>query len=96
MSNKEEKQNEHKSLIKYDQPVIVTSTGKMAKGGRGGKDNINTNTEDILNSILPPRESTKDKQQLQIESVSSTPATHVDVIMLHNVKLGLKRIYIKN
>jgi len=31
---------------------------------------------------LPPREYTKDKQQLYIESVLSTPATKADVVML--------------
>ena len=44
-----------------------------------------TKTEDILNSILPPREYTKDKQQLYIESVLSTPATRGDVILLQQV-----------
>ena len=32
-------------------------------------------TEDILNSILPPREYTKDKKLLLIENVLSVPAT---------------------
>merc|ERR1712028_142621 len=40
-----------------------------------------TQTEDILNSILPPREWTEDGQ-LWIQYVSSTPATRLDVINL--------------
>ena len=38
-------------------------------------------TEDILNSILPPREWTEDGQ-LWVQYVSSTPATRLDVINL--------------
>ena len=38
-------------------------------------------TEDILNSILPPRE-WQESGQLWVQSVSSTPATRVDVIKL--------------
>ena len=38
-------------------------------------------TEDILNSILPPREWTEDGQ-LWVQQVSSTPATRLDVINL--------------
>ena len=37
--------------------------------------------QDILNSILPPREWTED-DQLWVQYVSSTPATRVDVINL--------------
>merc|ERR1712023_6696 len=40
-----------------------------------------TQTEDILNSILPPREWTEDGQ-LWIQYVSSTPATRLDVVNL--------------
>jgi dynein light intermediate chain len=40
-----------------------------------------TQTEDILNSILPPREWTED-DQLWVQYVSSHPATRVDVINL--------------
>ena len=39
------------------------------------KENEINQTEDILNSILPPREYTIDKKQLYIENVLSTPAT---------------------
>ncbi|KAH6581630.1 hypothetical protein BASA60_002336 [Batrachochytrium salamandrivorans] len=40
-----------------------------------------TQTEDILNSILPPRE-WSDSGQLWVQKVSSTPATRLDVINL--------------
>merc|ERR1712060_806469 len=40
-----------------------------------------TQTEDILNSILPPREWTEEGQ-LWVQYVSSTPATRLDVINL--------------
>lgn len=41
-----------------------------------------SNTEDILNSILPPREYTVDKKYFYIENVLSTPATLEDVQQL--------------
>ncbi len=51
------------SLVKYDTPSLLTTKGKAAKGGaKGGKKlppveakQPLTQTEDILNSILPPR-----------------------------------------
>mmetsp|Transcript_37994 Transcript_37994/g.49192 ORF Transcript_37994/g.49192 Transcript_37994/m.49192 type:complete len:232 (-) Transcript_37994:329-1024(-) len=42
-----------------------------------------TQTEDFLNSILPPREWTEDNQ-LWVQYVSSTPATRLDVINLQD------------
>lgn len=45
-----------------------------------GKKNT-TQTEAILNSILPPRELTEEGQ-LWVQYVSSTPATRLDVINL--------------
>merc|ERR1711865_203512 len=73
-------------------PVLVsTSKDKKGKGkdkGKGGKKLAPldskpqlTQTEDILNSILPPREWTEDGQ-LWVQFVSSTPATRLDVINL--------------
>lgn len=80
-----------KSLVKYDNPVLVSTSkakGKDKLAGKGGgklppvdgKPNV-TQTEDILNSILPPREWTEDGQ-LWVQYVSSTPATRLDVINL--------------
>lgn len=72
------------SLVKYDNPVMVStikeSRGKGKKGGMEAKQNL-TPTEDILNSILPPREWTEDGQ-LWVQYVSSTPATRSDVTTL--------------
>merc|ERR1711988_1078505 len=76
------------SLVKYDNPVLVNSArDKKSKGkGKQALPPVNdskapTQTEDILNSILPPREWTEDGQ-LWIQYVSSTPATRLDVINL--------------
>merc|ERR1719324_1630599 len=75
------------SLVKYDNPVLVNSAKdkKSKKGGLppvvGADTKAPTQTEDILNSILPPREWTEDGQ-LWVQYVSSTPATRLDVINL--------------
>jgi len=79
------------SLVKYDNPVLVSTT-KERRGKDQGKTKKAslppvehkaglTQTEDILNSILPPREWTEDGQ-LWVQYVSSTPATRLDVINL--------------
>ncbi|KAK9817993.1 hypothetical protein WJX72_005455 [[Myrmecia] bisecta] len=77
------------SLVKYDNAVLVSSTkdklleksGKKAgKPGLDGKASV-TQTEDILNSILPPREWTEEGQ-LWVQYVSSNPAGRLDVINL--------------
>ena len=75
------------SLVKYGKPVLVSS--RRDNGGKGkGADAFGVDkkgkalqTEDILNSILPPREWTEDGQ-LWVQYVSSTPATRLDVINL--------------
>ncbi|GMH89653.1 hypothetical protein TL16_g11521 [Triparma laevis f. inornata] len=67
----------HNSLVKYDNAILVSTT--KADGKQGAKQT--TQTEDILNSILPPREWTEDGQ-LWVQYVSSTPATRLDVINL--------------
>ena len=63
------------SLVKYDSPVLV-STNKDKKGAKGKgklppvetKPNL-TPTEDILNSILPPREWTEDSRTHNLQVV---------------------------
>mmetsp|Transcript_1196 Transcript_1196/g.1310 ORF Transcript_1196/g.1310 Transcript_1196/m.1310 type:complete len:98 (+) Transcript_1196:33-326(+) len=72
------------SLVKYDNPIVVSSSG----GGKKGKKQLaplekaaTTKNEDFLNSILPPREYTENGQ-LWVQYVSPTPATRVDVINL--------------
>ena len=78
----------HASLVKYNNPILVSSTSGSKKGSKKkGKlppveaKQSSTATEDILNSILPPREWTEDGQ-LWVQYVSSTPATRLDVINL--------------
>jgi len=74
------------SLVKYNTPILIsttaTSKGKKDKDKRS-KDAqpAMSQTEDILNSILPPREWTQE-DQLWVQYVSSTPATRADVINL--------------
>mmetsp|Transcript_3049 Transcript_3049/g.5540 ORF Transcript_3049/g.5540 Transcript_3049/m.5540 type:complete len:242 (-) Transcript_3049:157-882(-) len=78
------------SLVKYDNPTLVSTTkDKRSKDKSAKKKDLPpveqkaglTQTEDILNSILPPREWTEDGQ-LWVQYVSSTPATRLDVINL--------------
>ncbi|KAJ3152335.1 Axonemal dynein light intermediate polypeptide 1 [Geranomyces michiganensis] len=109
------------SLVKYDNPVLVSRTdggvggkaplkgahaggpgagvgggidgaGKRLPPVVGGKKQLPpvddksrpktpSQTEDILNSILPPRE-WDETGQLWVQKVSSTPATRLDVINL--------------
>ncbi|CAH8497767.1 unnamed protein product [Schistosoma rodhaini] len=94
------------SLIKYDNPLLITknldkkSPGAATLKGtqtitdssnlpcvspRGkaclSESKSNQQTEEILNSILPPRE-WSENGQLWIQRASSTPATRLDVINL--------------
>jgi len=74
----------HSSLVRYDQPILVSSTKEnRSKGKKGpGEDKKPLSpTVEILNSILPPREWTEDGQ-LWVQYVSSTPATKTDVVAL--------------
>jgi len=66
------------SLVKYDPPVSITTKSSKKKSK-----NEPTETESILNNILPPREWSKEGN-LWISSVSSTPATRLDVINLQS------------
>lgn len=73
------------SLVKYDNPVLLTEAkkakaAKMAKAKSTDKTQV-PQTEDILNSIIPPREFEEDGQRW-IQFVSSTPATRLDVVNL--------------
>lgn len=60
------------SLVKYSNPVLVSTAGKKQNKvtmpliqDKPNQQNIaSTYTEDILNTILPPREYTTEKQQL--------------------------------
>ena len=79
----QERKEDSRSLVKYAKPVIVNSS--VRKEGRDFKslerELATTNTEDILNAILPPNEFRKNGH-LYVESVLSTPATKSDVIEL--------------
>jgi len=72
--------------VKYNTPIAVMG-GKAGGKGKGKEKEkekekeATSQTEDILNSILPPREWTEDGQ-LWIQYVSSTPATRLDVVNL--------------
>jgi len=47
------------SLVKYNTPTLVSTTGGAQKGSKkkaaAANERKTTQTEDILNSILPPR-----------------------------------------
>eukprot|EP00954_Amorphochlora_amoebiformis_P014397 1127015-Amorphochlora_amoeboformis.AAC.2 len=82
------------SLVKYDNPIQISTQGKKVKKESkvssetrtnllsssdshapfSPHQNILTPTEDILNSILPPREWTENGQ-LWVQYVSSAPST---------------------
>jgi dynein light intermediate chain, axonemal len=73
------------SLVRYDNPVLLTDAkkaraAKMAKAKNTDKTQI-PQTEDILNSIIPPREFEEGGQKW-IQFVSTTPATRIDVVNL--------------
>ena len=62
----------HNSLVKYNNPILVSTTNetkRKAKGKKGGKqlppvsEKQVTQTEDVLNSILPPRSVAKSSKQ---------------------------------
>lgn len=67
------------TIIKYDNPILISAQGRA----RAPPKNKLTPTEDILNSILPPREWTE-KGQLWVQYVSSAPSTKKDVLMLQS------------
>jgi dynein light intermediate chain, axonemal len=73
------------SLVKYDTKIQVSTSlkgrGKSPRKGKQLASIEKAQAEDVLNSILPPRESTEDGQ-LWVQYVSSTPATRQDVIKL--------------
>lgn len=75
------------SLLKYASPLAVTAKastgkGKASKSGPANEQRANVSaTEDILDSILPPRQWTEDGV-IWAQHVSTTPATRLDVINL--------------
>lgn len=77
------KDDDFKSLVKYAKPTVLSPVEKNENTTNEVQDFYNSKTEDILNSILPPREYTIDKKQLYIENVLATPSTREDVIQLY-------------
>lgn len=72
----------YKSLVRYSKPVVEPKGGKDKKKKTDvQQETLLTNTQDILNSILPPLEYKKGNQHYK-EYVLSTPATKADVIAL--------------
>eukprot|EP01064_Diplonema_japonicum_P028635 TRINITY_DN4431_c2_g1_i1.p1 TRINITY_DN4431_c2_g1~~TRINITY_DN4431_c2_g1_i1.p1 ORF type:complete len:254 (+),score=66.68 TRINITY_DN4431_c2_g1_i1:39-764(+) len=75
------------SLVKYDNPVLLAEVRELKRKGGAAKgrlppvDKPTTQTEDILNTILPPRE-WETGTQIWTQYVGSTPATRLDVINL--------------
>lgn len=74
------------SLVKYETPVLLSDAKhskamREKKTGGDGATNAAPQPEDVLYSILPPREF-EDKGQRWIQFASSTPATRLDVITL--------------
>uniref|UniRef100_A0A0K2UIX9 33 kDa inner dynein arm light chain, axonemallike [Aplysia californica] n=1 Tax=Lepeophtheirus salmonis TaxID=72036 RepID=A0A0K2UIX9_LEPSM len=71
------------SLVRYNNPVLIdkhpTPTHSPTESSNSEKSK--TETEELLDSILPPRE-WEEEGQLWRQSVSSTPATRLDVINL--------------
>lgn len=82
------------TLVRYNNPVLVikhedkreegSKDGRPVSGVSGGIGDSRKETEEILNSILPPRCWDEDGQ-LWTQTVSSTPATRQDVINLQEM-----------
>ena len=74
------------SLLKYETPILVSSSFKPNSSSSGKKQlaplqNQQRSGEDYLNNILPPQEIIENGQ-LWVRYVSSTPATTYDVTNL--------------
>lgn len=63
------------SLVKYETPVLLSDAKKKVAPGSAPQQ------EDVLYSIIPPREF-EEKGQKWVQYASSTPATRLDVINL--------------
>ncbi|KAJ8977692.1 hypothetical protein NQ317_005425 [Molorchus minor] len=77
------------TLVKYDNPVLVTKHEAKVIAGPSGDDakkgavtaDAKRESEEILNTILPPKEWEEDGQMWR-QCVSTTPATRSDVVNL--------------
>lgn len=80
---------EFPSLVRYDNPVLVSK--QDPKEAPKKSTSPVKQTDDVLHSILPPRE-WEEENQLWQQKVSSTPATRLDVITLQEqLDLWLQR-----
>jgi len=85
--NTEKKSPRSRPLKSTAQPAVDGQRSPVPPPPRDGKlpsasaDSNKNQTEEILNSILPPRE-WSENGQLWIQQVSSTPATRMDVVNL--------------
>lgn len=70
-SSSNNNQGDASPLQQQQKPTVFTGSYSQSQ----------SQTEDILNSILPPKEWTEDSQ-LWVQYVSSTPATRLDVVNL--------------
>lgn len=66
-----------RSLLAYGKPIPVYNESRERAADEDPE------VQDVLNSILPPRQYTNDKRQMYVECVLSTPATAKDVTALH-------------
>ena len=80
------------SLVRYNNPVVIDKEESLVRPksapASSGSSEAEDETQEILDSILPPREWEEDGK-LWRQSVSSTPATRLDVMNLQE-QLDLK------
>ncbi|GJQ68878.1 hypothetical protein Trydic_g6073 [Trypoxylus dichotomus] len=75
------------TLVKYENPVLITKHEELQKEVPADSKtaaptaDVRRETEEILNSILPPKEWEEDGQMWR-QQVSTTPATRLDVVNL--------------
>ena len=80
------------SLVRYNNPIVIDKEESLVRPKSApastGTSEAQDETQEILDSILPPREWEEDGK-LWRQSVSSTPATRLDVMNLQE-QLDLK------
>ncbi|XP_028675640.1 axonemal dynein light intermediate polypeptide 1 [Erpetoichthys calabaricus] len=86
--NTEKKSPKARSLKVSPQQVVITGPVPPPPKSKSPSVDVNKQTEEILNAILPPREWTENNQ-LWVQQVSSTPCTRMDVVHLQE-QLDLK------
>ena len=73
------------SLVRYNNPVVIDKEESLVRPksapASSGSSEAQDETQEILDSILPPRE-WEEEGKLWRQSVSSTPATRLDVMNL--------------